>query len=157
MSDDAIPTIKPWQLWLAAIAVLALGAAMLAIGVWELTTLIRDLRTLPPVVVVTTDIAGFLPLGVAALALGLFFAFPPATANIAGRPRVAKLPQAGLNRSKLLIVTLLVCLLLYPVLAVTLRVVTDNMLSARGYTQAIVDPGFRSSYLTIRWTRGGAR
>ena len=157
MSDDAVPQLRPWQRWLFVVATMAGGAAMLAIGISESAQLLHDLRTLPPVLFVTTDIAAFLPLGVGIAAIGLLRIFPPALAKQrrarAGPAARGSRRKARLDLGQWVVATNLVCLLLYPVLVLVLRLTTDSYLSNRGYQQAIVDPGFRAAYLTIRWAR----
>lgn len=152
MSED-VPTLRPWQRWLFVFAMLGGGLTMLWLGLSEFIALVGDLRTLPPVVIVTTDMAAFVPLGFGIAAGGLLGVFPPPQASIAGRPRRSRPKKGELDRQQIVVLTMLVCLLAYPVLAIALRVVTDTMLTRRGYAQQIVDPGFRAHYLTIRWTR----
>lgn len=155
VSDD-VPAWKPWYRWVGSGTMLALGLVALALAVPDALRLAADLRTLPPVITIGTGMAAMLPLGVGVLGAALFFLFPPVLVEQRRRARGEPPPKGMLKRTKAFVFGLLACLLLYPILSVTLRAGTASYLEPRGYTaQADGRLGGRSSTLT--WTRSDAR
>lgn len=149
MTEVEHPQLTSWQRWLFVLCTAGLGLTMLAIGVSEFRALLGDLRALPPQITVSSAMAGFVPLGLGILAISLLGVFPPAAAQAARR--AGRKPPPDIGRP--VVIAVLVCLLLYPALALTLRAVTSSKLESRGYRQATIDQGFRSSFTITRWTR----
>lgn len=155
MSDD-IPTFKWWYRWVGSGALLALGLVSLAIAVPEAVRLVDDLRTLPPVITIGTGMAAMLPLGFGMLGAALFILFPPVLVEQRRRARGEPSHKGTLKRTRFFVVGLLACLLLWPILSVSLRAGTGSYLEARGYTAQASDRRLRSRSSTVTWTRAAA-
>ena len=151
-----VPAFKWWYRWVGAGALLLLGLVSLAIAVPEAAQLVDDLRTLPPVITVGTSMATMLPLGLAMLGAALFILFPPVLVEQRRRARGEPPRRGTLKRTKAFVIGLLTCLLLCPVLTVTLRAGTGSYLEARGYTAQTVDQRLGAKSSTLRWERPAA-
>ena len=156
MSGD-VPTWKPWYRWVGSGALLALGLVSLALAVHDAVRLIDDLRRLPPVITIGTGMAAMLPLGVGMLGAALFILFPPVLVEQRRRARGEPPRKGTLKRTKVFVIGLLVCLLLYPILSVSLRAGTGSYLEARGYTAQAADQRLRGRSSTLTWTRPSSR
>jgi len=124
---------------------------MIWYGVGECLYLVEALRTLPPTIDTNTAMSAFPPLGFGIATFGLT-GLLPRRANGAGLRRIR---IAGRKRdpAAMMVIILLVCLLIYPVASIALRLVTASKLSAAGYTETVERTSAASRYVVSHWTR----
>lgn len=145
----AVAPLKPWERALyAAVACLG-GTAMVVAAVAQLAALARALHTLPPAIEAMMGTPGLLLMGIAITGFGLLALQPPAIPSVRLRGR----NRPRLDRGQRVVAVALICLVLVPVATVALRLGMGSYLEDCGYRREIVDPGFHSRFLTIRWTR----
>ena len=154
MSDE-VPAFKPWYRWVGAGGALALGIVALAFAVPELLQLIRDLRTLPPVIVTSDLWPAMPPLGLGMLGMALFFLFPPVLVQQRRRARGEPETKGMLLRTKAFLVGIVASLALYPVLTIVAGSITTSTLEDHGYQATPIDHGHRSRIHDVRWSRPG--
>ncbi len=150
MSDDGIPQWKSWYRWPFLVAALG-GVAMLVYGISECISLVHALRTLPATIEVNTAMSAFPPLGIGIIAFGVLAWMPRTADNRSVRP--VRIGRRERDPAMIMIVIAMIGLLLYPVAGLTLRLVTVNMLTARGYTETIDRVRPTSTYITSNWKR----
>jgi hypothetical protein len=138
----------PWKRKAFGAGLLACGLLMALYGLWEFVSLLIALGGDRQVVVVSMDMAGFVPLGIAIATFGLVpFFSPPAPKSGRGRGR----PPVDI--AAVAVIACLASLVLFPVLVFALRATTNAVLTRRGYVQHVVDQGFHSHYLIVRWQK----
>lgn len=143
MPDGQWPS---WKRKAFGAGLLAFGIAMALYGLWEFISLLIAVGDGGRVVIVSMDMAGFVPLGIAIATFGLVPFFPPPAA---GRRRDRPRPDIA----AVAVIACLASLILFPVLVLALRTGTDAVMTRRGYVQQIVDQGFHSHYLIVRWQK----
>lgn len=144
-----VAPLKPWQRALYAAVACVGGMGMVIAAVAQMTTIVRALISLPITIEAMMGTPGLLLMGIAIVGFGLLALqpspVPPARARGMAKPR--------LDRAQRVVAVALACLVLVPVSTVGLRLGMASYLEHRGYRRQVVDPGFHSRFLTIRWSR----
>lgn len=150
---EIVPPLRPWQRRLYAGVACISGSAMLMAGLVQLTILARALRALPPTIEVLTGTPGLLLMGVAIMGFGLLALTTPDDVS-ASENKIRGGAKTRLNRAQWVVGIGLVCLLLFPLSIVALRIGTADYLESKGYHRQVIDVRGHSRFLTIHWTKG---
>ncbi len=128
---------------LLAAGFLVSGATLLAFGLSDLWTLIDAIRSEKPVIIVSTLLAGFIPLGLCIASVGVM--------AFVLRPQPNRPPRR--RAARYFVALWIACLIAYPLGSFALTTTTQQILQGRGYQSTTIDQGFRSHYAITEWRK----